>query len=131
MLKLVGLGRAFVALFAISTAFPIVASLVEADALPRLVGVLDVVVAALTIVVGLLLETRARDIVTAGHRATAWRILRLASSAILGLLVVFFVAPDAVAWPVLVLGLAWRTWLIVWILPSVVASLQGSSERSA
>jgi hypothetical protein len=36
--------------------------------------------------------------------------------------VVIFVAPSTLHWDVLTVGLAWPAWLLIWVLPSVVAS---------
>ncbi len=51
----------------------------------------------------------------------ALRILQGAATLPLVLLVVFFLASDAVRWHVLLPGLAWRAWLFVVALPSWLA----------
>ena len=118
------LGRAFLVLFAISTAFPVVASFIATDEVPQLLGLADVAIAAVTAVTGFLLEARARELVTDSDRAQAWQIMRVAATGVLLLLALFFVAPDALHWDVLLIGLGWRAWLGVWVLPSLLASLR-------
>ena len=119
-------GRAFLVVFAISTAFPVLALFGGPYGLPSYVGILDVGVAGIAIVAGLTLESRAREHVTESDRATAWRWLRAVATLMLGLLALFFIAPRF-AWDVLAIGLVWRTWLLVWAMPALVASLRQPS----
>jgi hypothetical protein len=124
--SLATLGRSFVVLFAVSTAFPIVAAVLPGDVAPPLMGALDVGLAALTVIVAVTLESRSRETVTEGDRAAAWRVTRLGTTSLLALLVVFFVAPSTFRWDILLVGLAWRAWLLIWVLPAVVAALRRS-----
>ena len=120
------LARAFVALFTISTAFPIVAGLLRADQVPTVLGLADVAIAAVTVVVGLTLESRARsaNLVGEPERAASFRIIQRGSVALLGLLALFLVGVALPQWSVLLAGLAWRAWLLIWVLPAVVAGLR-------
>ena len=115
--------QAFVALFGVSTAFPVVAALLPSSATPGLLGALDVIVAAAVIVTGFVIESAARDHVTDDDRRIAWRVVRVLANLPLLLLILFFVRADIVRWDVLLVGLAWRSWLLLWVLPSVVAVL--------
>ena len=114
---------ACIELGAISTAFPIIASLLPPDAVPAVVGLADVAVAGVLVVLAFTLEARARPHVTLEHRVDAYRVIRLASVSLLVLLVVFFLTPANVNWTVLLVGLAWRAWLAIWVLPSLLAAL--------
>lgn len=116
--------QAFVALFGVSTALPVVAALLPSSATPAVLGAIDVIVAAAVIVTGFVIESAARVQVTDGDRRVAWRVVRILANVPLLLLILFFVRPDIVRWDVLLVGLAWRTWLLLWVLPSVVATLR-------
>jgi hypothetical protein len=80
------------ALLVVSTAFPVAASLLTGPA-PRWMGILDVVVAFALVCAGLFLA----------------------------LLVVFFLVGDSIKWSILLPGLAWRAWLVGWVLPAALA----------
>ena len=110
------------ALFAISTAFPVVASLLPDDDPPRWLGVADVGVAAALVAVGLFLVSKHPDAVRGANAVTALAVLRGAATAFLVLLVVFFLAGDTLKWHVLLPGLAWRAWLFALALPAWLAS---------
>lgn len=123
MPSLRGLAWACVELGAVSTAFPIIASLLPPDAVPAFIGLVDVAVAGVLVLLAFWLEARARPHVTLEHRADAYRLIRLASVSLIVLLVVFFLTPASVNWTVLLVGLGWRAWLAIWVLPSLVAAL--------
>ena len=106
-------------LFAISTAFPIVASVIRGPA-PRWLGVLDVVLAAALVCGGIMIASRIPKDWTPEEISASFRVLRGGSIALLVLSVVF-VAGGHLKWEVLLVGLAWRAWLLAWVLPSAVA----------
>jgi hypothetical protein len=108
--------------FGISTLFPIAASIWPAGALPTWVGILDVVLAFA--VVGLAIRVVALGEKHVGERAirASNRIYRGLASVPLGLLVLFFVFGDRINWKVLLPGLAWRAWLLMYTLPAAVAA---------
>lgn len=108
-------------LFVLSTAFPIAASLLPEDGTPRWLGLADVAVAFGLMAAGLAVVARQPGPFNAAVLSGSLRILRLAASVFLVLLIVFFVTPDAVRWHVLLPGLAWRAWLFVLVLPSWLA----------
>ncbi len=118
-------GTAFIVLFVISTAFPILAAL-QNDPAPTVLGILDVAGAALMVLLGFTIEALSRPAVTDAHRALAWWVLRGIAGSLLLLVVIFFVQPGLFRWEVLLVGLAWRAWLLVWVLPAVIASVRGA-----
>jgi len=118
-------GKAFIFLFAISTAFPILAALRQ-DPATSFLGLLDVAVAALVVLLGFTIEALSRPAVTDAHRATAWWILRSGAGFMLLLLIIFFVQPGLFRWEILLVGLAWRAWLLVWVLPAIIAAVRGA-----
>lgn len=119
-------GRAFVVLFAVSTAFPVIASLLPPSGISTTLGAIDVLVAAVVVALGFAIENAARDRVGDDDRRVAWQVVRVLATIPLLLLIVFFVRADIVRWDVLLVGLAWRTWLLLWVLPSVVAMVNTS-----
>ena len=114
--------RRCVTLFALSTLFPIVAGIWNPAQPPRWLGVADVAVATLLLFSAFALVNRAKAAVRDPHRVVALRISQLTMSVIPLLLVLFFVAGDRIAWTVLVVGLAWRAWLLLYVLPYLVAA---------
>ena len=123
------LGRCCVTLFVLSTAFPVVAGLLDAGSKPRWLGVADVAVAAVTFATAELVATRARSLATERHRARAFRVSQGLFAVIPILLVAFFLLGDRVDWTVLVIGLAWRAWLFLYTLPYLLATLEDAPER--
>jgi hypothetical protein len=115
---------AAIVLFAVSTLFPIGASLIPAGTLPRWIGWLDGVSAFVLVLVWAALDVRMRRHVTAEDEVAAARVQRQASLILLILLVMFFLAGDRIDWHVLLPGLAWRGWLFVYALPSVIRALR-------
>jgi uncharacterized protein YybS (DUF2232 family) len=109
-------------LFAFSTLFPIVAGVWNVATPPRWLGVADVVFAVLLLVSAFTVVNRAKPAVSDVHRVAALRFSQVVLNAIPLLLVLFFLLGDRVAWTVLVIGLAWRAWLLLYVLPFLVAS---------
>jgi len=108
-------------LFPFSTAFPVIAAILRADPPPRWFGIADVAIAFALVAVGMWIATRRPGPFSADVNRAALRILQGAATLPLVLLVVFFLAGDAVRWHVLLPGLAWRAWLFVVALPSWLA----------
>lgn len=117
------LGWALIEVGTVSTAFPIIASLLSADQLPSIVGLVDVALGGVFVLLAFWVDARARPLVTEAHRLKAFRIVRTGSAALLVLLAMYFVSPASVSWTVLLVGLAWRAWLGIWVLPSVLAAI--------
>lgn len=117
------LGRICVALFALSTAFPVSAGILNLSRPPRWLGVADVVVAAILFCAVAVLAGRGRGAVTDRHRLAAQRATQGIIGVIPALLVAYFAAGDRVNWTVLIIGLAWRGWLLLYSLPSLAEAL--------
>jgi hypothetical protein len=118
------LGQACLALFTISTAFPVAAGLLGVGDKPRWLGLADVVVAAVTFATAALVASRGRAIAEDRHRVRAFRVTQGILSSIPILLVAFFALGERVDWTVLVIGLAWRGWLLVYTMPFLLATLE-------
>jgi hypothetical protein len=119
-------GRLFIGVLILTTLFPVVASLLPVDQVPQWLGLLDVSVAAVFAVLGIWIESALGRAATESDRARAWWLIRGGSFVVLVLLAVFLIQPGVINWSVLIVGLAWRAWLLIWALPAVIASLRGA-----
>ena len=122
------IARLYGILFAVSTAFPVGASLMPAEAVTRTMGVLDVALAFVLLAFGIYIVSVSSPVPSAVNaRAVAWYIV--SGTVPIVLLAVFFVAASRVEWPVLLVGLAWRAWLFYYTLPGALAFLQSDVRR--
>jgi hypothetical protein len=111
------LRRITAVLFVVSSLFPVVAGLLPADP-PRWLGVADVIVAALLAAAALTLAGRTGPMSEA-DLASGFRLVRFVAYGIPCLLVLFFLAGSRVNWQVMVIGLAWRAFLLVMVSPAL------------
>jgi hypothetical protein len=118
--------RVWVGLFILSTAFPVIAALITETARPSWLGPLDVAVAAVTILIGFALYGWNATRVDAGALAGAYRVIGPASVILLVLVALYLLAPGSVDWVVLTIGLAWRAWLLITVLPAILVHLRPS-----
>jgi hypothetical protein len=116
-------------MFVISAAFPVVASLLRSPA-PRWVGIADVVVAVVLVCQGFLIAATGTARADPDVLDLSLRVLRAGANLFLGLIVVFFLAGEHVKWDILLLGLAWRAWLFVWVCPGVIALWRTASTSN-
>jgi hypothetical protein len=114
------------ALFGVSTMFPIVAAVVQPDPSPLWAGITDVALAILICVCGFTIATRAAERFDDRVVRSAFRIYRTGATALLVLICVFFVVGDRIGWHILLPGLAWRAWLLAWVLPAGLSLWKGS-----
>ena len=110
--------RGIAGLFAVSSLFPMAASVIQVYRLPKWVGVVDVVVAVALVTMGMVIVSRKPTGFAAPVIASAFRIYRGLANSFLILLVLFFVAAETIRWSILLPGLAWRGWLLALVLPS-------------
>lgn len=123
------LARACVALFVVSSAFPITAALLDDERRPPWLESSDVAVAAILFASAIMVAARARTLVADRHRIAAFHTSQLVFAAVPLLLAVFFIVGERVDWAVLVIGLAWRGWLLLYTLPFLIALLEVAEER--
>jgi hypothetical protein len=109
------------ALFAISTAFPVVASVLAPQDVPAWAGIIDVGIAVLLVGLAFLADAVARGRIGNHIIHRSYRIYRAMAVLPLVLLVVFFLFGNSIRWEVLLPGLAWRAWLLIYALPSALA----------
>jgi len=122
------LGVATAIAFVVSTAFPVVASLMNVAEVPRALGIADVAIAAVLVAIALAMQGRATALVRDDDRQTAYVVIRAGSAAALVLLALFLIGRPPIKWDVLVVGLVWRGWLFVYVLPALVAALRTPSN---
>lgn len=122
------LARAYAALWLMSMAFPVAASLLH-PALPRGLGTADVALAVILAALGLGVAARAPGPFGPEVVRDAFAAYRYGSAACLALLALFFVLGDRIAWHILLPGLAWRVWLAAWVLPSALTLWRGRGLR--
>lgn len=111
-----GLPRITGGLFVVSSLFPMVVAWLPPGP-PRWLGIADVVVAALLAAAALTLAGRDGGAVSDADIASGYRLVRVVAYVIPCLLVLFFAAGARVNWQVLVIGLAWRAFLLVMVAP--------------
>jgi hypothetical protein len=114
-------------MFCVSTAFPVVAAVYPNAELPRVVGVLDGIIAFSVVILAMVLHVRTQGKVTKHDHDSAYKGYRLVMHTIPGLLLMFFVFGDRIAWNIGLVGLAWRAWLLVYTLPAWYAALRPST----
>ena len=115
--------------FLVSATFPIVASVLATNDKPLWLGIADVAVAALLVGIAFAVNARFSRDVTDVDRVAAFRGSQITALVIPVLLVVFFLAGNRVDWTVLVIGLAWRGWLLLIVLPSLAAARRLSRRQ--
>lgn len=124
--SLVILGTATLAL---STAFPIVASLLSGERVPRGAGVVDVALAVAVLSLALGIDLRSRGRVHDEAVKAAFRFYQTLAVFPLALLAIFFLGGAAIRWEILLPGLAWRTWVLMHVFPGACALwVQGGGE---
>jgi hypothetical protein len=114
------LSRLCAGLFLVSTLFPVVAGVYPSDP-PRWLGIADVGFAAVLLTAAISLAMQMQNRVSDGDRLEAFRLSQIVLSAIPILLALFFITGSRIKWDVLVIGLAWRAWLLLYTLPSLIA----------
>jgi hypothetical protein len=115
-------------MFCVSTAFPVVAAVYpNAQGLPRAVGVLDGIIAFALVILAMVLHVRTQGKVARDDHEAAYRVYRVLTHGILVLLVLFFLFGDRIAWNIGLVGLAWRSWLLLYTLPVWYAALGSTS----
>lgn len=118
-----------VVLFAVSTAFPVVAGVRNVETPSRWLGITDVVVAALLLVVAIGVANKHRSSLSDNDRLIAFRASQTLFAVIPALLILFFIAGDRLSWQVMVVGLAWRGWLLLYTLPYLISAIKGAATQ--
>jgi hypothetical protein len=67
--------------------------------------------------------------VSSDDRLIAFRVSQALFSVIPVLLIVFFIAGDRIDWQVLIVGLGWRRWLLLYTLPYLISVTTDTRAR--
>jgi hypothetical protein len=67
--------------------------------------------------------------VSSDDRLIAFRVSQALFSVIPVLLIVFFIAGDRIDWQVLIVGLGWRGWLLLYTLPYLISVTTDTRAR--
>lgn len=115
--------------FCISTVFPIAASLmVGRQQVTRFWGVLDVVVAFTLAFMAITIAVITDGRVTERAEKDAYRAYRVLMNGILVSLVIFLLGGGRIVWSVGLVGIGWRTWLLLYTLPAWITALRSRAE---
>lgn len=125
------IARSCIALFILSTAFPVAAGILNVARPPRWLGAADVAVAVILFLTVATLTVRAQALVEDRHRLAALRATQSVIALIPLLLGMYFMAGTRVNWTVIVIGLAWRGWLLLFSLPYIAAGLMSEPSTEA
>jgi hypothetical protein len=113
--------------FLVSLAFPVVAGLSRStETFPRFWGILDVVIAFILTALAITVSALFDRAVTEEIRQATYRIYRALMNVLLVLLVAFLLAGDHIKWTIFLPGLAWRAWLLFYVLPAWLAAFRSN-----
>jgi len=108
------------AVFGVSSLFPLVAGIVPAALLPSWVGLVDVALAVILIGLMLALVSLGGSNIHSRVKQFAYEVYRAAASLLIVLMIVYFVFGSHINWSVLLIGLAWRAWVLFYTLPAAL-----------
>jgi arginine exporter protein ArgO len=112
--------------FFISLAFPIGAGLSRDPALlPRVWGILDVIIAFILAALAILIAWRFDKSVDEEIQRSSYHAYRSLINVVLIVLVIFLVGGDRIRWTTFLPGIAWRGWLLFYALPAWLAAFRG------
>lgn len=109
-----------VAVFAVSTSLPVLASCWPGP-LPPTLPVADIILAPLVLVSLFLIDAGTSATEKARFVERSFRIVRILAALPLLLFLLFLVVGNSIAWSVLLPGLGWRGWALVQVLPAALA----------
>ena len=112
-------------LFVLSCGFPIAASFIRASETPAWIGWLDVNLAFVVLAIAFMVFSIGNRRVDQAAREVTFTLYRVLANATIFLLILFFLVGERINWAVLLPGLAWRAWILTYVLPSAVTLLRG------
>ena len=129
-----GRGRALAiagaVLFVVTLVFPVAASLIPAESVTPWMGIADVALALVFLLVAFAIDVLARGKVTDEVIHLSYRSYRGLGTIPLILLVIFFLVGEAIRWNVLLPGLAWRAWVLIYARPAALALWKANETRT-
>ncbi len=124
------LAVATAAVFFVSLAFPLVAGISEhTESFPKWWGAMDVGLAFVLATLALGVMAVARGRVTKEVVDATYRAYRILNHGIFVMLVVFFLAGDRITWANCLSGLAWRAWLLLYVLPDWFTAIRRNATN--
>ena len=115
--------------FLISLAFPVTATLfTDTSVFPKWVGVVDVVLAFVIVILAFVLYGLAHSQVNKQIEEITYRAYRILIHGIFVLILIFFLFRERVIWINGLLGIAWRAWLLLYILPEWFTVIRAPSK---
>ena len=126
------LARVTTVLFFLSSVFPVAASLSkDTTAFPKWWGFLDVGLAFLLAILAFVIYGLAQGKVNQQTEEATYRAYRILIHVIFVLLLIFFLAGDRITWINGLPGIAWRAWLLLYILPAWFTLVQTPDGESS
>ena len=124
------LAIATVAIFCLSTAFPLVAGLSKNTGIfPKWWGIADVVLAFVLAAMVLAMMATAQGKISKQADEATYRAYRVLIHGVFVMLVVFFLAGERITWINCLTGFGWRTWLLLYALPSWFTLVRASASK--
>ena len=121
------LARVTAVLFFISSAFPVAASLSkDTSVFPKWWGVLDVSLALILAILAFVMYGLAQGNVTKRTEEVTYHVYRNFIHVIFALLLIFFIVGDRITWINGLPGIAWRSWLLLYLLPEWLTLVQNT-----
>lgn len=120
--------RLTIALFIFSAGIPIVAGVLRLSQPPRWLQVTDLTLAALLVCAAAWITVAARTTIGDSERLAALTMTQWIAGLIPLLLAAFFLVGTHWDWTVLVIGIAWRCWLLIYSLPSLIGALRSARQ---
>jgi MFS family permease len=119
------LALAAAVVFVISSAFPVVAGLAKNPAsFPKWWGVADVAIAFVLAFLAIVISALVGHDVNKQAEEASYRAYRFLMHGILAMVVAFFLFGDWITWSIWLVGLGWRTWLLLYSLPAWFTALR-------
>ena len=111
--------------FVISSAFPVVAGLAKDTAsFPKWWGAADVIIAFVLAFLAIVISALVGHDVNRQAEEASYRAYRFLTRGILAMVVAFFLFGDRITWSIWLVGLGWRTWLLLYSLPAWFTALR-------
>ena len=118
-------------LFTVSWGFPIAAGLSsDTSSFPKWWGVVDVGLAFVLAFLALAIDVGCRKRIDRETEQAAYRAYRVLSHAVLAFAVVVMVYGGRITWMNCLSGFAWRTWLLLYVLPAWIAGVKRVKQAS-
>jgi hypothetical protein len=118
--------------FCVSSAFPLTAGLArDPSSFPDWWGKLDVAVAFFLALLAFAVLGVAGNKVSRSEEEASYRAYRVLIHGLFAMILVFFLLGDRIVWMQCLPGFAWRTWLLLYVLPAWVTAFGAPGVRAS